>query len=51
MPGGAVCFLSPRQEMLSGNLDKPKIPDVCKALGVTHMSLVGLIKAEHWTFK
>lgn len=38
------------EETPSGNLDKPRIPDVCKELGVKCLSLVGFIQAQGWTF-
>ncbi len=38
-------------EAPSGRLDRPKIPDVCKSLGVDCISLLSLIKKEKWVFK
>ncbi len=38
------------QEGYSNRLDKPKIPDVCDALGVPHMKLLELIRTEGWRF-
>ena len=33
-----------------GTARRPKIPSVCAALGIPHMSLIGLIQAEGWVF-
>lgn len=38
------------EETPSGNLDKPRIPDVCKELGVPCLSLVRFIQAQGWSF-
>lgn len=38
------------EETLSGNLDKPRIPDVCNALGVKWVNLVGFITEQGWQF-
>lgn len=38
------------EERLSGNLSKPKIPDVCDALGVRWLNLVGFVRAQGWSF-
>jgi hypothetical protein len=38
------------EETLSGRLDKPRIPDVCSALGVAWMNLVGFIGQQGWQF-
>jgi len=38
-------------ESRSGKLDKPRIPDVCDALGVKCYSFLELIRREGWTFK
>lgn len=39
------------QENPSGNIDKPKIPDVCNALaGVKWINLLGFIQQEGWKF-
>ena len=37
-------------EQRSGNLNRPKIPDVCDALGVRCISLLQLIREEKWLF-
>lgn len=37
-------------ERASGSLEKPRIPDVCAALGVDCISLLGLMRREGWTF-
>jgi hypothetical protein len=38
------------EETLSGNLEKPRIPDVCRALGVDCMNLVQFVRDQGWTF-
>jgi len=38
------------EETLSGNLDKPRIPDVCDALGVRWLNLIGFVRAQGWSF-
>jgi len=38
-------------EVPSGNIDKPKIPDVCAAVGVPTLSFLQLIQRERWVFK
>ena len=35
-------------EKPTGSLDRPNIPDVCTALGMSSMNLLALIKAEKW---
>ena len=42
---GAIC------EHRSGSLERPKIPDVCSAIGVESMSLLDLIRREGWVFR
>lgn len=37
-------------ERPSTSLKKPKVPDVCKALGVTCISLVELMRQQNWTW-
>jgi len=37
-------------EKLSGNLDKPKIPDVCADYGIRCIDIMQLIKDEGWIF-
>jgi len=37
-------------ELSSGNPTKPKIPDVCAALGVRCISVIGLAQEQRWTF-
>lgn len=44
--GGTVLTL----EQPSGNLDRPKIPDVCNALGVEHCRLTDLFAREGVSF-
>jgi Domain of unknown function (DUF4411) len=38
------------EERPSGNLEKPKIPDVCDAVGVRWLNLIGFIQAQGWSF-
>lgn len=38
------------QEQFSSNPEKPRIPDVCQALRVPCVNLLGLIRRERWTF-
>jgi hypothetical protein len=38
------------QETMSGNLEKPRIPDVCQALGVRCTSLVGFLSQQGYTY-
>lgn len=38
------------EETLSRNLAKPRIPDVCDALNVPRLNLVGFVQAQGWTF-
>jgi hypothetical protein len=38
------------EETLSGRLDKPRIPDVCNALGVPWLNLVGFVTRQGWRF-
>ena len=39
------------QENPSGNEDRPKIPNVCKDLGIECIKIVDLIKRENWIFR
>ena len=38
------------EETRSGNLAKPRIPDVCEALGIPWTNLVGFIRDQGWSF-
>jgi uncharacterized protein DUF4411 len=38
------------EETLSGNLAKPKIPDVCDAMGTPRLNLVRFVQAQGWVF-
>lgn len=38
------------EETASGNLSKPRIPDVCSDLGVPCVTLMGYIEAQGWEF-
>ena len=35
----------------SGNLDKPRIPDVCEALGVPCLTLMSFIEEQAWELR
>lgn len=38
------------QETSSGNINKPRIPDVCQALGVECVNLIGFVSMQQWCF-
>ncbi|MEU3114716.1 DUF4411 family protein [Micromonospora chalcea] len=38
-------------EVALGSLERPRIPDVCKALGISCIDFLGLIRAERWSFR
>jgi len=38
-------------EHLTSNIEKPKIPDVCRGLGIRYVNLLGLIREQGWVFK
>jgi hypothetical protein len=38
-------------EVALGSLERPRIPDVCDALGIRCINVLGLIRAEGWTFR
>ena len=38
------------EETLSGNISKPRIPDVCGAMGVPWLNLVRFVQEQGWTF-
>lgn len=38
------------EETATGNIDKPRIPDVCQALNVPCVSLIGFITQQGWSF-
>ena len=38
------------EETLSRNMTKPKIPDVCDAMGVRRTNLLGFIQEQGWVF-
>lgn len=38
------------EETLSGNINKPRIPDVCDAMGVPWLNLVRFVQQQEWTF-
>ncbi|MEV4772623.1 DUF4411 family protein [Micromonospora humida] len=37
-------------EVALGSLDRPRIPDVCHALGISCINFLGLIRQEKWIF-
>ncbi|RFC72315.1 DUF4411 family protein [Streptomyces sp. AcE210] len=38
------------EETPSGRIEKPRIPDVCEALGVPWVNLIGFVSRQDWTF-
>jgi len=38
------------EETLSGNLMKPRIPDVCNAMNIRCTNLVGFLREQAWQF-
>ncbi|MEO7196734.1 MAG: DUF4411 family protein [Pseudonocardiaceae bacterium] len=38
------------EETPTGNLERPRIPDVCSALGVRCVNLIGFVRDQGWTF-
>lgn len=38
------------EETQSGNINKPRIPDVCNAMGVPWLNLVRFVQQQAWTF-
>lgn len=38
------------EETRSGSLDRPRIPDVCEAVGVAWTNLVGFVRGQGWRF-
>ena len=53
---GPVIFVHPRNAVItgetpSGSLKRPKIPDVCLAIGVEPIGLLDLIRREGWVFR
>ncbi len=39
------------EETLSRNLTKPKIPDVCDAMGVRRLNLLQFVQEQGWVFR
>jgi Domain of unknown function (DUF4411) len=39
------------EETASRNLEKPKIPNVCNALGIRCMTLMEFVQAQSWVFR
>ncbi len=38
------------EELLAGNIERPRIPDVCEAMGVRWLNLVRFVQEQSWTF-
>lgn len=38
------------EETLTGNINKPRIPDVCNAIDIPWLSLIGFVKEQGWSF-
>ena len=38
------------EEKFAGNLEHPRIPDVCRDLGIECVSIAGLVRREKWVF-
>lgn len=38
------------EETPSGNLDKPRIADVCEAMGAGWLNLIGFVRQRGWSF-
>ncbi|WP_369016273.1 DUF4411 family protein [Streptomyces kroppenstedtii] len=38
------------EETLSGRIDKPRIPDVCEAMDVPWVNLIGFVAQQRWSF-
>ena len=38
------------EETPSGRLERPRIPDVCRAVGVPWMNLIGFVQDQGWSF-
>lgn len=39
------------EELESRNPNKPKIPDVCRAMGIRHVNLMGFVQDQGWVFR
>ena len=39
------------EEKLTGNLQHPRIPDVCKASNIECVTIAGIIRKENWIFR
>jgi hypothetical protein len=39
------------EETLSRSAKKPKIPDVCEAMGVRHLNLLAFVQEQEWVFR
>jgi hypothetical protein len=38
------------EETRSGNIERPRIPDACEALGIRWLALMGYVEEQGWTF-
>ncbi len=38
------------EERPTGNLEHPRIPDVCRDLGIEWLTIAGLVRRENWVF-
>jgi MinD superfamily P-loop ATPase len=38
------------EETPSGNLDKPRIPNVCEAMGLGWLNVIGFVRQQGWSF-
>jgi len=38
------------EETASGNIQKPRIPDVCDAINVPWVNLIGFVTAQGWSY-
>ena len=38
------------EEKFAGNLEHPKIPDVCRDLGIECINIAGFVRRENWVF-
>ena len=44
------CGVVVTEEQPAGNLSAPKIPDVCKDLGIECVNIAGFVRKENWVF-
>ena len=38
------------EETLTGNIVKPRIPDVCDAMNIRRLNLIGFVTEQGWSF-